>query len=267
VRRRDVIIISAAVGVLIILGILGSIYYDLVTEGGEPYTRNEQKAEYTRMQRVVDFESISAWAMECMGVTSYENLPTQYQVLLSYYRPTPNNASALPDEARKLTIYNEQRAILVLNRSLSFGRISYQLQAEDANSWFKFLTLLGIGVGMLTTVVVSISSTEFGRGEGDREKAIRLLAIILPILGTVMPGVIAFYSPQTYVNQASRALTRVTQLHAQMAVNIWTLKCDLDDDAKKRLNEWSARYVDIQTISAAGGVPLPTTSIADAPVP
>ena len=54
-----------------------------------------------------------------------------------------------------------------------------------------------------------------------------------------------------------------------MAVGVWKLKCttDADDEkakqakaeATKMLNEWSARYVDIQTVSTAAVGPPPAT--------
>jgi len=51
-----------------------------------------------------------------------------------------------------------------------------------------------------------------------------------------------------------------------MALNIWSLKCELDQpEEKKTLKEWSSRYIDIQTVSAAAGAVTPTISTGSAP--
>src|SRR5262249_19667867 len=80
-----------------------------------------------------------------------------------------------------------------------------------------------------------------------------------PALGTAAAGIIAFYSPQADWSQASRTLASVTQLHGQMAVGVWKLKCiktDGDENSKAattQLDDWSKRYIDIQTVSTATG--------------
>jgi hypothetical protein len=224
--------------------------------------------EIPRMQSVIDFESVATWAMECMGAASYESLPLWHQELLSYYRPENVKAEKLPNGVRNL--HNQERAILLLNRSLSFEREYYKTEVRDTYFYFKYLTLISIAVGMLTTIFVSISSTEFGRGEGKWQKYIRLVAIILPVIGTAISGVIGFYSPQAKWNQASHTLASLTQLHGQMAIGIWDLKCIENPDdvtakaAKSMLDEWSKRHVDIQTVSAAAGGPGGTTSTGGA---
>jgi hypothetical protein len=100
---------------------------------------------------------------------------------------------------------------------------------------------------------------------------IRILAIIFPALGTASAAVFAFYGPQAEWSQASRTLANVTQLHGQMALGVWKLKCieagHEDNDVKlviAALEEWSKRYLGIQTVSAATGTtndtPAGTTS-------
>ena len=77
----------------------------------------------------------------------------------------------------------------------------------------------------------------------------------------------AFYTPGQNWSQASHALASIAQLHAQMAVGVWKLKCieKPDDENAKRaesmVDEWSKRYVDTQTVAAAvGATPTPGTS-------
>jgi hypothetical protein len=229
------------------------------------------KESYARMQSTVDFDSIRTWVIDCWGVSNYKTLPLYYQELLSYYSPSyylsEDEIDKLPDElpTGKRQLYSEERAILILNRSLSFTREYYKLQAHDLYVYLQLGTLLSIAIGMLTTIFVSISSTEFGRGEGRPQKSIRVAAIILPILGTAVSGVMAFYAPAQSWNQAARTLASISQLHAQMSVAVSGLKCIDPQDkenvskAQSMLNDWSKRYVDIQTVAAAVGGP-PSTS-------
>jgi len=228
------------------------------------------KERYASMQSVMDFESIRTWVMDCWGVSNYKSLPIYYQELLSYGSPTyylaETDIDKLPDELPigKRRLYKEERSILVLNRSLSFAREYYKFQVQDLYVYLQLGTILSIVIAMLTTIFVSISSTEFGRGEGRAQKSIRVVSIILPIMGTAVSGVMAFYTPAQSWNQASRTLATITQLHAQMAVGVWGLKCIDPKDkenvskAQSMLDDWSKRYVDIQTVAAAVGAPLPT---------
>jgi hypothetical protein len=107
---------------------------------------------------------------------------------------------------------------------------------------------------MLTTIFVSISATELGRRAGRVQQWILVLAIIFPILGTAVSGAMAFYTRGQNWSEASRALASVAQFHAQMAMNVWKLKCiEKPDDenakfAQNMFDEWSRRFVDIQTV-------------------
>jgi hypothetical protein len=74
--------------------------------------------------------------------------------------------------------------------------------------------------------------------------------------------VISFYSPQAEWGQASRTLASETQLHDEMALTVWKLTCpttDTDDSSAKPLTDnlenWSKRYIQIQTIPNASGAP------------
>jgi hypothetical protein len=112
---------------------------------------------------------------------------------------------------------------------------------------------------MITTILVSLSSTEFGRGDGQPQRVVRVLAIFFPVLGTATAAIINFYSPQAEWGQASRTLASLTQLQGQMGLALWKLPpCSptgIGDKTTLRsdLEDWSKRYVDIQTIASASG--------------
>jgi hypothetical protein len=93
---------------------------------------------------------------------------------------------------------------------------------------------------VITTFLVSVSSTKFGRGGGPPQRLIRVLAIIFPASGTATAAVISFYSPQAEWGQASRTLANDTQLHDEIALTVWKLTCPTpatDDSSAKPLTD------------------------------
>ena len=265
--RYVIIAVISAVCLLSVIAAIGLTYYPRILGGGAGHGKANDSASaydtrtlerlYSQMQAEVVFDSVASWAMECMGAPNYQKLPLQYQVWLSYLAPDGDDPP-FPEGVHKLT--NKQRSVVVLNRSLSFDREYYGLQQQEWYVFYEILQLSLIFVGMLTTITVSISSSEFGRGEGLRPRLFRFSAIILPILGTALAGVVAFYSPQARWNQAGTTLASLAQLQSQMAIDVWKLRCT-DDDPKdndgdrKLISEWSRRYADILSVSAAAGAP------------
>jgi hypothetical protein len=162
-----------------------------------------------------------------------------------------------PDGIHQLN--QSEHALIRLSAELSEQRASLIPKVRSAYFFWQLVTLVSIAIGMFTTILVSVSSTEFGRGDGRSQRLIRVFAIILPALGTATAAVIGFYSPQVEWGQASRTLASDTQLHDQMALTVWKLTCpatDTDDSAKPlkdNLENWSKRYVEIQTIPNASG--------------
>jgi hypothetical protein len=152
-----------------------------------------------------------------------------------------------------------ERSLIQLSKDLTETRLGLLSKVRSAYVFFEITTLVSITIGMITTILVSISSTDFGRGDGKYQRLIRVLAIIFPALGTATAAVIGFYSPQAAWGQASRTLASVTQLHDHMALAVWKVTCptaDTNDSALTPvLDDWSRRYTDIQTISNASGTP------------
>jgi hypothetical protein len=164
-----------------------------------------------------------------------------------------------PDEIHRLN--RSQHTLIQLSKELSEQRIGLIPKARSAHFFWEVATVISIAIGMITTILVSVSATEFGRGDGRSQRLIRMFAIIFPALGTATAAMISFYSPQTEWGQASRTLASETQLHDQMALTVWRLTCpttDTDDSAKPladNLENWSKRFIDIQTIPNASGTP------------
>jgi hypothetical protein len=72
---------------------------------------------------------------------------------------------------------------------------------------------------------------------------------MLPALGTAAGAVNAYYAPHEKAIQATRTLTGLSQLHSQMALEVWTLGCAGDDNTNKKIVEWTKRFQDIQSLA------------------
>jgi hypothetical protein len=199
-----------------------------------------------------DVNSISGWVLDCTGVRRIEDFPEQVQRDFGIRFPFS------PQSAKITRLPNHlERAILTLSQSVSAQRRALRARADSAFRFLEATSIITIILGMFTTILVALSSTEFGRGDGRIQRLIRILAIIFPALGTAAAALIAFYSPQAEWSQASRTLASLTQLHGQMAIGVWKLHCISPDDEQydakvaSALDEWSRRYVDIQTVSTA----------------
>jgi hypothetical protein len=144
-----------------------------------------------------------------------------------------------------------------LSASLAKQRIFLRSKAQSAYLFWQISTLVTIALGMITTILVSLSSTEFGRDDGSVQRVIRFLAIVFPALGTAAAAAVAFYGPQAEWSQSSRTLASLGQLHGQMGLAVWKLECQQAptqlDLISVALDDWSKRYSDIQTLASAAG--------------
>jgi hypothetical protein len=121
---------------------------------------------------------------------------------------------------------------------------------EAASQLSEFMQWIIIGLGLLTTIIVSLNATEYMKNSANEiVKALPLVAIMLPALGTAAGAVNAYYAPHEKAIQATRTLTSLSQLHSQMALEVWTLGCASDDTVNKKLVEWTKRFQDIQSLA------------------
>ena len=236
-----------------------------IGNSAENFTATAYKPRMTQSDQdelsvVPDHRSITLWVQSCMGVEPGSDVPP---ILWNIFR-LPHQSWGIPaapgkyPEGVRAPSHAEQQ-LMQLSSALSEQRLSLITHARNSFFYWQLTTIIIIAIGMLTTIIVSVSSTEFGRGDGRTQRAVRLSAIVLPALGTAAAAVSAFYSPQTEWSQAARSLASETQLHGQIVLGIWKIACPKspdDGDAKKladALEDWSKRYLDIQTISAATG--------------
>ena len=212
-----------------------------------------------------DHASISDWVEYCIGVRPGDSAfqATQQAFLTPSQKLLTHPFAAEPKWPDGIHRINRSEHNLVqLSTQLSEQRLRLIPKVRSAYFFWQMATLIAIAIGMVTTILVSVSSTEFGRGDGPPQRLIRVLAIIFPALGTATAAVISFYSPQLEWGQASRTLASETQLHDEIALTVWKLTCpttDTHDSSAKPLTDnlenWSKRYIEIQTIPNASTAP------------
>ena len=205
-----------------------------------------------------DHGGISEWVQYCIGVKPGDSAFQEIQH--AFLTPTQKLQTRFQEPKWPDGIHRPNRTestLIELSKALSEQRVALMPKVRSTYFFWQLATIISIGIGMITTILVSVSSTEFGRGDGPNQRMIRVLAIIFPALGTATAAVVSFYSPQVEWGQASRTLASETQLHDQIALTVWKLTCptsDTDDSAKPlkdNLDNWSKRYIEIQTIPNA----------------
>jgi hypothetical protein len=212
-----------------------------------------------------DHAAISDWIQYCIGVrpgdgafqATQQAFLTPSQKLLTHpFEAEPK----WPDGIHRID--RSEHTLVQLSTQLSEQRLRLIPKVRSAYFFWQLATLISIAIGMVTTILVSVTSTEFGRGDGPAQRLIRVFAIIFPALGTATAAVISFYSPQAEWGQAARTLASETQLHDEIALTVWKLTCpttDTDDSSAKPLTDnlenWSKRYIEIQTIPNSSTAP------------
>jgi hypothetical protein len=231
-----------------------------ISKGLDP-ARFSDKEDYDleNVQTVIpDYNAVKHWVLNCLGAdperpaSAIRFALVPDRVKRDYFDP-----GEWPKDIRHFDA--DEKLIIQLNKRLTDQRLNLMGKVRSSYFFWEIATLASIIIGMVTTILVSLSSTEFGRGDGQRQRIIRVLAIIFPVLGTATAAIINFYSPQAEWGQASRTLASLTQLHGQMGLALWKLppcsQTGVGDKTALRsiLDDWSKRYVDIQTIASASG--------------
>ena len=147
-----------------------------------------------------------------------------------------------------------------LSTSIVIGRAENAVAVSDSYLALQVATLLAIFLGLVTTVLVSLSSTEFGRGDSQVARIIRILAIVFPALGTATAAVAAFYAPGETHSRASQALAGFRQVHDQIAGDLGALACPSSSEPAagselvNKLAVWKKSLRDAQTVKEAAAL-------------
>ena len=203
-----------------------------------------------------DHWHIALWFASCLGHTSIGELP---DVLVAQLTPfgmaTWSGAKISVDKPPAIQL----REVSELSLNLYRDRIGGAAAVRAASKNYEIMQWIIILLGLITTIVVSLSSTEYGKGEERLAKSLRLVAITLPALGTMVAAANAFYAPSQKALQATRTLASLGQLHSQIALEVWATGCPPANGDPKNPNlakiddkiaQWIKRYQEIQSSSS-----------------
>lgn len=201
---------------------------------------------------------ITGWVQDCAGIDDVHTLPLQ----IRYLFVSGSFDDKQPPVRRYVRIPNQaELSLLRLNASLNRQRIALAKRAQSAYRFWQISSLVVIGLGAASTIMIGLSSTQFGRESGRTQQLMRTLAIVFPALGTAATAAITFYGPQTEWTQSSATLANLSQVHRQVATELALIDCSSDDYKNNgtsllaRLNGWSQKYVEIMAASDAAPQP------------
>jgi hypothetical protein len=150
-----------------------------------------------------------------------------------------------------------------LNTSILFQRLAVDARLDKAYKMAQAGAFSSIILGMLTTALVALSSSEFGKQKNRTGKIIRIGALVLPALATATAAGIAFYDPAGNLARQSQLESGLQQIHRQMADSVWKFKpvsetITAPDEISTRLDTWAQRYEELlarsgDTRAAAAG--------------
>ncbi|WP_321961591.1 hypothetical protein [Paraburkholderia sp. J7] len=200
-------------------------------------------------------EQVSAWITHCFpqGVTIPRELSRQMVWIGQTF-----NATDWSDPVNDV-FYR----VAALSQSITMKRAATASKVDTAYSTAQIGAFLTIGIGLLTTIFVSLSTMElFGDKDKQPGKSIRIAALILPAIGTATAALIAFYDPNGNLARQSQIATGLRQVHTQLVITLWKTKCpasgsdEIDKDTKTSLDAYEQKFQDL--IASTGDAKTPT---------
>lgn len=149
----------------------------------------------------------------------------------------------------------------VLDQNLAGALGKSERDAAEAYEILQITTLSSILLGLATTVLVSLSSTEFGQGKSSPARVVRAFAIALPAVGTAAAAITAFYSPQEDLVRSSQTLVSVRQVYDQVASEIAGVPCPTTEENARgggeiavKLAGWKKSFRDTRALADAAAL-------------
>lgn len=134
------------------------------------------------------------------------------------------------------------------------------------NTAVRFASLL-ILLGMATTIVSALNSSEFGSGSGKWAATIKITAIVLPALSTAITAYAALYSPPDLATRKAQLVSNLSSLGSDIAVAIADVPCPIRDQKdlvaiEKQLASWQKRLSEVVSNSI---IPQPSSGSGQTP--
>ncbi len=203
--------------------------------------------------------SIGDWVAQTVGRESANDFPAAFIHRFSLLRHGQAPPDPWQEKPEVGPLDNLVYRLLVLSQTIRDDTAIFWARRRKGYRRVQAATWVTITIGLITTILVSLRSTEFGAGSTTAAHAIQILAIVFPALGTAAAAIIGFYGFADVTGRASYALTSLRQLHGQMALGIWSLDpaSARADDGKfhtmlgELLKEWEKRYIDVKDVAEA----------------
>ncbi|WP_203076124.1 hypothetical protein [Falsiroseomonas ponticola] len=164
----------------------------------------------------------------------------------------------LPRDAQAPTLGTSFPELDRIARTVFLERVGAAQRAETSYAELQLFTWLSIGLGLLTTVLVAFSATEFGRGDGRVARGIRVLAVIFPAVGTSLAAIAAFYAPREELARSSQLLATLRQAHVQIAIDLPRIACPTDAATRTAyltaIGGWNRRFEEARAAAEAAAL-------------
>lgn len=214
-----------------------------------------------------DDEAIARRVAQCVGTDDLQSLPpSDWQAFFPGLHDSigwalhPDGSSKPP----KRQPDEVERHLLRLNGDMLDQRMVLYERMETNYSRLQVAKWAAVIVGLITTVLISLSATELGKGDALGPRMLRTFAIIFSALATAVAAISAFYNPDVELGNARRAFAAVKLLQGQIARDLMEIPCSpipgdqtekivtgkkvLTDDVAR----WEKRYEDILVLAEVG---------------
>jgi hypothetical protein len=186
-------------------------------------------------------------------------------------------APAKPKPPTELMMSNYMRAAIYLSDSITRARVEAAANAHaNYNNMFWFQLLI-VGIGAVTTILISIKSmVPSGNAASRLSLWIGIAAIIFSSIGTAIAASNSFFGPREAYLRNERSLGSLRQLHSDIASHIASAadatdpqKCpklnpaSKDDPFSKQIQDWSSKFGAIVNATDTGSSSASVETSAD----
>jgi hypothetical protein len=210
-----------------------------------------------------DHRAIATWVAFCLGVHSPENLPESLRWSLE---PPGRVFSRWTEEQPTAELTSQHRAVMNLSNALYMERIDSVERLGSVSQSLEKFQVSAIIIGLLTTVFISLSSTDIIKDTNTTlstiKMTVKIFAIVLPAIGTAVAALNTFYDPKSDQIRYSRMSDSAGLLHRQIALGVANLFCVKADGNQSA--EWGKNASQIDAwINAHKTLTAPSTQKAE----
>lgn len=141
----------------------------------------------------------------------------------------------------------ESVAIFAQEIAVTSGQYFLELsQLRSKTVWYASVLIV---LGMLTTIVSALNSSQFGSGSSNSASFIKIVAIILPALATAITAYAALNASSDQTALKTQLVFNLTALGAQMNTDLNAIHCPIKADSEidavyKKMAAWRQKQTD-----------------------